>query len=228
MVPIQSLARGLGKHYHIHFDLKLGHGICAIHHIPCTCVACTSMLDQPLISGIQSTKQVHYQPFINCTYWPVMGPYNNWNIIHPTQKSITSETFDEIHQVVLDGISENMSSLVQLGMYGAINTDDTTTNGLYVIQFISDAYTLQSNTTIYGQVISDGELVFKTQYIFSMHENTNYYRKQQPLQQTIIVPTRTVIHARLEVIIIIYVQDTPKKLTASTKQKKQYKDIQLL
>ena len=47
-----------------------------------------------------------------------------------------------------------MASLVQLGMYGAINTDDTTTNGFYVIQFLSDAYTLQSNTTIDRQVIS--------------------------------------------------------------------------
>ena len=36
-----------------------------------------------------------------------------------------------------------MASLVQSGMYGAINTDDTTTNGFYVIQFISEAYTLQ-------------------------------------------------------------------------------------
>ena len=49
-----------------------------------------------------------------------------------------------------------MTSLVQLGMYGAINTDDNTKNGFYVIQFLSDAYTLQNNTTIYGQVISSG------------------------------------------------------------------------
>ena len=39
-----------------------------------------------------------------------------------------------------------MDSLVQLGMYGAINTDDTTTNGFYIIKFLSYAYILQSNT----------------------------------------------------------------------------------
>ena len=70
------------------------------------------------------------------------------NIIKLTPKSIPSNLFDEIHQVVLDGISENMASLVQLCMYGCINTYDTTTNGLYVIQFIPDAYTLQINITI--------------------------------------------------------------------------------
>ena len=101
------------------------------------------MLDQPYISGFQSTKQSRYQPVINFTYWPVLGPYKNWNIIHIKPKSIPSEVFDEIHKVVLDGISENMASIFQLGIYGAINTYYTTTNGLYVIQFLSDAYKLQ-------------------------------------------------------------------------------------
>ena len=64
---------------------------------------------------------------------------------------------DDIHQVVLDGISENMASLVKSGMYGDINTDNTTLNVFYVIQFISKAYMLQNNTTIGGQVISAGE-----------------------------------------------------------------------
>ena len=61
-----------------------------------------------------------------------------------------------------------MISLVQSVMYGAINTYDTTKNGFYVIQSLSEAYTLQNNTTIDGQVISASELVFKSQYICSM------------------------------------------------------------
>ena len=96
-------------------------------------------------------------------------------MIHITPKSIPSEAFDEIHQVVLDRISENLASLFQLGMYGAINTYDTTTNEWYVIQFLSDAYTLQSNKKIGGQVIYAGELVVKAQYLCYMQENTNWY-----------------------------------------------------
>ena len=46
----------LSKHYHILFDPNLGHGICEICRIPCACVACTSMIDQPWISGVHSTK----------------------------------------------------------------------------------------------------------------------------------------------------------------------------
>ena len=45
-----------------------------------------------------------------------------------------------------------------------------------------------------------------------MQEKTNWYWKQQPLQQTIIVLTCTILNPRLGVITIIYVQDIPKNV----------------
>ena len=66
-------ARGLSKRYHLRFDPKLSHGICAILCIPCACVRCTSMLDKPWISGIPSKKKERYQPVTNFNYWPVLG-----------------------------------------------------------------------------------------------------------------------------------------------------------
>ena len=83
---------------------------------------------------------------------------DNWNIIEFSSKSTSSETFDEINQVVLDGISDNMASLVESGKYGAINTTDTSTNGFYVIMFTSGAYILQENTTIDRQILIAVEL----------------------------------------------------------------------
>ena len=128
----------------------------------------------------------------------------------PVTKITPSEAFEEIHKVVLDGISYNMASLDQPGKYDAINIADTTTNGSYVINLISEAYTLQNNTTIDGDIISAGELVVKAQYLCSMQDDTNRYWKQQPLQHNIIVLTCTIIHPRLDVVGIIYVQDIPK------------------
>ena len=66
-------ARGLSKHYHLRFDPKLGNGVCEILPIPCACVACTSMLDKPWISGIPSDEQDCYKPVTKCNYWPVLG-----------------------------------------------------------------------------------------------------------------------------------------------------------
>ena len=93
-------ARGLSKNYHLCFDPKLVMGVCAIHRIPCAYVACTSMLDKPWISGISSDKQELYKPVTKCSYWPVLGSFNNWNIIPLSPKSTSSDTFEEIHQVV--------------------------------------------------------------------------------------------------------------------------------
>ena len=56
-----------------------------------------------------------------------------------------------------------MASLVHSGMYGAINTDYNTSNGSYVIQFVSEACTLQNNTATDEQVIYASELVVKAQ-----------------------------------------------------------------
>ena len=95
------------------------------------------MLDKPCISVIPKDKQEHYKPVTKCTYWPVLGPLKNWNIIQLSHKSTPYDTCDEIHQVVLDGISENVASLVASGKYGAIDKTETTTNGFYVIMFTS-------------------------------------------------------------------------------------------
>ena len=115
-------ARGLSKNYHVRFDPKLDHCICVIRRIPCACVGCTSILE----SWYSVKEQARYQTVTNCNYWPILGSYNNCNIIELTPKSTHFEEFYEIHQVVLDKIIENMASLVQSGMYGAMNTYYTT------------------------------------------------------------------------------------------------------
>ena len=121
----------------------------------------------------------------------------------------SSDTFDEIHQVVLEGISYNMASLVESDKYGAINTTYTSTNGFYVTMFTSGEYTLKENTKIDGQIITAGELVANAKYIFSMQEDTNCYWNQQPKHHVITVPTRTILHTQLEVDAIIDFHSIP-------------------
>ena len=86
------------------------------------------MLDKPWISGTPSDKKERYKPLTNCTHWPVLGSFNNWNIIQLSPKSTPYDTFNEIHHIVLDGIIDNVALLVESGKYGAINTNDTATN----------------------------------------------------------------------------------------------------
>ena len=118
-----------------------------------------------------------------------------------------------------------MASLVKSGKYGTINTAETSTDGYYVINFISEAYTLQNNATIDGKIITAGESFVKAKYLSSVQDITNWYWEHHPKQQAIIVPTRTIIHTRLDVFGIKDVQDIPKVCVTGFKQKKPYKDI---
>ena len=79
-----------------------------------------------------------------------------------------------------------------------MNKTYTSTNGFYVIMFTSGAYILQENTTIYGKIITAGELVVNAKYLCSIHVETNWYWNQHPNHHVITFPTRTIPHPQLE------------------------------
>ena len=54
-----------------------------------------------------------------------------------------------------------MASILHLGECDAINAADPTTMGYYVINYLSEPYTLQEYQTTYGQVIKAGNFVVK-------------------------------------------------------------------
>ena len=58
---------------------------------------------------------------------------------------------------------------------------------------------LQENTKIDGRIITAGELVVKEKNLCSMQVDTNWYWNQQPKQNVITVPRRTILHPKPEV-----------------------------
>ena len=113
-----------------------------------------------------------------------------------------------------------MASLVESVTYGSINTTETSTNGFYAIMFTSGAYTLQENTTIYGQIINAGELVFKAKYLCSMQIETNWCWNQQTKHHAITVPTRTILHPQIEVYAVKYFHSIPTSVCTRTQVRK--------
>ena len=69
---------------------------------------------------------------------------------------------------MIDGISDNMAYLVQIGKYGDINVEDPKTMGYYVIKYLSEAYTLQEEQTRDGKVSEAGEPVVKYECLVFM------------------------------------------------------------
>ena len=95
------------------------------------------MLDKKWSYKFDPNKHPCYQPVFDCRHWPVLGSFNNRNIVQFTNKTTSSEELYAVHKVVLGGISDNMASLVKLVEYGDINTVDPTTMGYYVIKYLS-------------------------------------------------------------------------------------------
>ena len=124
-----------------------------MRQIACACAKFTSMLDKPLVPVLPPQQKLCCQPVKYCTYWPVIVSFNNWNIIKVAHKSTTSEASVDIHQVVIDGISNSVALPVQYGKYGTMKTMDSTTMGYCVIKFVPQAYTLQEETNVTGKLV---------------------------------------------------------------------------
>ena len=89
---------GLGKHYQMCFDTKLGHEMRAICRIPCTCSPCKYMLNQPWTPGMPEQQQPHCQPVRDSTYWHVLGSFENCSNIQLLHEAPSSEEIDKIIQ----------------------------------------------------------------------------------------------------------------------------------
>ena len=94
----------------------------------------------------------------------------------------------------------NMSWIIREGKYGAIDTDNSTYHGYYIIKFYSLPYTLQSDLSIDGQVISSRKQLCKVTYFFPISINSHYYFSQKTKSINTIVSLRTIINGNINVI----------------------------
>ena len=73
----------------------------------------------------------------------------------------------------------NMSVIITEGKYGAIDSDDSSCHGYYIIKLYWSLYTFQSDLIIDGQVIYSGEMVCEGTYLFAININSRYYFLQK-------------------------------------------------
>ena len=93
----------------------------------------------------------------------------------------------------------NMSLIIMEGKYDAIDADDSSCYGYYIINFSSSPYTLQSDLSIYGEVIYSGEMVCEGTYVFTTNINYYYYVLQKKSNNAIF-SLRKIINGNVNVI----------------------------
>ena len=78
----------------------------------------------------------------------------------------------------------NITLIIFEGSYGAIDSDDSTCHGYYIIIFSSYPYKLKADYNIGVHVICSGEMVCKGNYYFSININSIYiFSPKQNKQQ---------------------------------------------
>ena len=164
------------SHYHYRFDPRLGHGKCAMRRIPCLCDQCCEMLDKKWIPGVNAENQPCYSPVLNCKYHDILGDYNNW-IIMPfiTYSNTCEDDIEELHKSILINISDKMGTFVTEYTYGAVNTNDSRTDGFYIVKFLSRPYTLQQDETYDNEILKEGCLVSDAEYLTPAMKDSSWY-----------------------------------------------------
>ena len=84
--------------------------------------------------------------------------------------------------------------------YGAIDADDSSCNGYYIIKFSSSTYILQSYLRIDGQVISSSDMLWEGTYFLPININSRYYVLQKTKSINTIVSLRITINGDVNVI----------------------------
>ena len=103
-----------------------------------------------------------------------------------------------------------MVSLVQPGMYSVINKIYPTTSGYNAVKYLSEAYTLQEDTSCDGKISMSGKLILKYQYLICMKTKKKWYWEQTQKQQVIVVTTFIIFHPCLDFIVVKDLQDIRK------------------
>ena len=161
-------------HYHYQSYPKLGPGIVVIRRITCSFHACTTILSLYWDSKIKETvNQTRYGKVYNCKYSQILGCHNNWTLITLKDYGPEEEIYEHINRTIIYGNVINMYLIVMELKYGAIDTDDYSCRGYYIIKFSSSPYTFQADLIIYGQFISSGEMVYDGTCLFPININSN-------------------------------------------------------
>ena len=110
----------ISLHYNYRADPELGKCVCAIFRIPCACPACVAQLDKYWLPNCDPSSQPRYAHAENCYYKKILEHCNYWIIMKFLDNKTPQVDFDNIHELIIAGISPNKAELVQVSGYGAI------------------------------------------------------------------------------------------------------------
>ena len=185
---------GLLAHYHFRVSKDLGVGKAAAQHIPCACAPCMAQLELPWVVRVKAADQPCYASSSGCIYWPnfKMGVgepgINDWKILSlEPKKQSDPEEEEEARAEALAGMTEMMAELIKVGGQGAFSTLDENAAGYYVVDWMSEPYTLQDDVELAEYTpamwLKAGELVCDARYYHEVVGAKGWYTPMEASEQ---------------------------------------------
>lgn len=213
---------GIMAHYHFLADWRMGTGVIAARRIPCSCRFCVERLEIKWEKELQPALQPRFQPVPHeqngCVLKEVLGSLNDWKIVtvmpdpdHHQPKVTVVPDLDhhqpkEIEGVfgdVLDTCATAALESIKVGSFAAINAEDESTDGHYLVRWTGNPYTLQQPAAVEGcdQELPAGELVCEGIYWHKQVGTSCWYTPPVVVttEDKVLFRVRYVVSAEVEV-----------------------------
>ena len=92
-------------------------------------------------------------------------------------ENTNDDEIEDIHKSILTSIADSMGMLIKESNYGAVNANDQSTDGFYIVKFLSTVYTLQHDELVDNEILKAGSLVTDAEYMSPAMKDSLWYVK---------------------------------------------------
>eukprot|EP00957_Ditylum_brightwellii_P072502 5509762-Ditylum_brightwellii.AAC.1 len=95
-----------------------------------------------------------------------------------------------------------MDELVEINRYRAVNTNDSRSDGFYVVMFVESPHTLQEEVEVNNKIIEPGSFVCAAYYMSPAHTKSRWYLVPESGVLRTLVKVNNVLVPKLSVTIV--------------------------
>ena len=170
------VSKGIIRHHHYKSYLNLGRGVVDIRRITWRFLACKTQSSLPCDTKTKNAyNQPRYGRVYDLKYYLLIGYNNNWIITNFLDDGTDEVYYDHSYRTIIYGNVTNMSLKIFKDNFVAIDADDNSCHGYYIIIFSSSTYTLQEEFNIHVYIIYSGEMFCEGTHYFPKNINSHHY-----------------------------------------------------
>ena len=83
-------------------------------------------------------------------YWRNVTGYNNRRVVDLDTTNVTYVEVEKVYEIILHGIEARMNEQILTGTFDVMITNNEATQGYYLVEWLTEPYSVQENTIMKG------------------------------------------------------------------------------